>query len=143
MSETDESDKSELTMLGSNVSSFPSSPDDANLERFENIRPGRRYVIQLSNPEFSSLCPVTGQPDTAHLLIRYIPNEFCVETKSLKYYLASYRNTAAFNEEIVNRVLDDLVNLLQPQEIQIRGEFGSRGGIQLTCEASYPEVESL
>lgn len=132
-----------LTMLGNSELSIPTSPDEAKLEKFENIRPGRKYVIHLNCPEFSSLCPVTGQPDSAFLSIRYIPGKYCVETKSLKYYMASYRNTKAFNEEVVNRVLDDLVSLLDPQEIEVIGEFGSRGGIQLTCEASYPEKESL
>ena len=130
-------------MLGNSELVIPASPDDATLERFENIRPGRGYVINLDCPEFSSLCPVTGQPDSACITIRYIPGQFCVETKSLKYYLASYRNTAAFNEEVVNGILDDLVELLQPKEMIIVGKFGSRGGIQLTCEASYPQVEKL
>lgn len=136
-------EKRGLTMLGKSELTVPTSPDEAKLEKFGNIRPGRKYVIHLNCPEFSSLCPVTGQPDSACISIRYIPNLFCVETKSLKYYMASYRNTAAFNEEVVNRVLDDLVTLLEPQQMEIIGKFGSRGGIQLTCEASYPEIESL
>lgn len=135
--------KNNLTMLGKSELSIPSSPEKATLERFENIRPGRGYVIQLNCPEFSSLCPVTGQPDSACITIRYIPDQFCVETKSLKYYMASYRNTAAFNEEVVNRILDDLVHLLQPKQLHIKGQFGARGGIQLTCEASHPPIESL
>lgn len=130
-------------MLGKSELTVPASPDDAQLEKFENIRPGRGYVINLNCPEFSSLCPVTGQPDSACITIRYIPNKYCVETKSLKYYMASYRNTAAFNEEVVNRILDDLVGLLEPQEMNIVGQFGARGGIQLTCEANYPEFKSL
>jgi len=135
--------KDGLTMLGKSELTVPSSPDEATLEKFDNIRPGRKYVIHLSCPEFSSLCPVTGQPDSAFISIRYIPGESCVETKSLKYYMASYRNTASFNEEVVNRILDDLVELLDPVQMEIIGEFGARGGIQLTCEASYPEVDSL
>ena len=78
-----------------------------------NQRPGRRYWITLNCPEFSSLCPVTGQPDSARIVIRYVPGDTCVETKSLKFYLASYRNQPAFNEEIVNRILDDLVRIMQ------------------------------
>ena len=130
-------------MLGNNELAIPTSPNEATLEKFENIRPGRNFVIQLNCPEFSSLCPVTGQPDSACITIRYIPGDFCVETKSLKYYMASYRNTAAFNEEVVNGILDDLVTLLNPKQMHIVGKFGSRGGIQLTCEASHPEIKEL
>jgi 7-cyano-7-deazaguanine reductase len=111
----------------------------AKLEVFPNQRPGRKYWITLNCPEFSSLCPVTGQPDAARIVIRYVPREMIVETKSLKFYLASFRNQPAFNEEIVNRILDDLVSALQPQELIVRGEFAPRGGIQLTTEATYPE----
>lgn len=136
-------DKRGLTMLGNSEMSIPSAPEQATLEKFENIRAGRGYVISLNCPEFSSLCPVTGQPDSARILIRYIPQKYCVETKSLKYYMASYRNTKMFNEEVVNTILDDLVGLLDPKEIHISGEFGARGGIQLTCEAAYPEIKSL
>ena len=106
---------------------------------FPNQRPGRKYWITLNCPEFSSLCPVTGQPDAARIVIRYVPGDMIVETKSLKFYLASFRNQPAFNEEIVNRILDDLVAALKPQELIVRGEFAPRGGIQLTTEATYPE----
>jgi 7-cyano-7-deazaguanine reductase len=132
-------DLNDLTLLGKPESRLPASPDEARLEIFPNQRPGRRYWVTLNCPEFSSLCPVTGQPDSARIVIRYIPGETIVETKSLKFYLASFRNQPAFNEEIVNRILDDLVNALQPQELVVRGEFSPRGGIQLTTEASYPE----
>lgn len=130
-----------LTLLGRSESRLPASPGEALLETFANCRPGRRYWITLDCPEFSSLCPVTGQPDTAHLVIRYVPGERCVETKSLKFYLASFRNLPAFNEEIVNRVLDDLVLAMDPVEITVSGRFAPRGGIQLTCEARHPAVE--
>jgi len=132
--------RSDLTLLGHSENRLPAGPDEATLETFPNCRPGRRYWIRLDCPEFSSLCPVTGQPDTAHLLIRYIPRERCVETKSLKFYLASFRNTPSFNEEIVNRILDDLVAALDPVELELTGTFGARGGIQLTCEARHPDA---
>jgi 7-cyano-7-deazaguanine reductase len=132
----------DLTLLGHSENRLPASPDEAKLETFENFRPGRRFWITLDCPEFSSLCPVTGQPDTAHVVIRYVPATRCVETKSLKFYLASFRNLPAFNEEIVNRILDDLVAALDPTELTVRGAFGARGGIQLTCEARHPESES-
>lgn len=129
----------DLTLLGHSENRLPASPEEAKLETFPNCRPGRRFWITLDCPEFSSLCPVTGQPDTAHLVIRYVPDATCVETKSLKFYLASFRNLPAFNEEVVNRILDDLVKAMHPTEIHIEGKFGSRGGIQLTCSASHPD----
>ncbi len=131
--------KKKLTLLGRSESRLPKSPDHANLETFPNRTPGRNYRIHISAPEFSSLCPVTGQPDTAILEITYVPDKRCVETKSLKFYLASYRNYPSFNEAIVNRVLDDLVKACAPKMLHVVGEFGARGGIQLTCEARYPD----
>ncbi len=133
-------DLKNLSLLGKPESRLPASPEEAKLEVFPNQRPGRRYWVTLNCPEFSSLCPVTGQPDSARIVIRYVPGETIVETKSLKFYLASFRNQPAFNEEIVNRILDDLVAALKPQELVVRGEFAPRGGIQLTSEATYPEM---
>jgi 7-cyano-7-deazaguanine reductase len=133
-------DLKNLSLLGKSENRLPASPDEAELDVFPNLRPGRRYWITLNCPEFSSLCPVTGQPDSAKIVIRYVPGDVCVETKSLKFYLASFRNQPAFNEEIVNRVLDDLVAIMKPQEIIVRGEFAPRGGIQLTTEATYPDT---
>jgi 7-cyano-7-deazaguanine reductase len=132
-------DLQNLSLLGKSENRLPSSPDEAKLDVFPNQRPGRRYWITLNCPEFSSLCPVTGQPDAAKVVIRYVPGDVCVETKSLKFYLASFRNQPAFNEEIINRILDDLVEIMKPQEIVVRGEFAPRGGIQLTTEATYPD----
>ena len=132
-------DLKNLSLLGKPETRLPSSPEEAKLEVFPNQRPGRRYWITLNCPEFSSLCPVTGQPDSARIVIRYVPGATCVETKSLKFYLASFRNLPAFNEEIVNRILDDLVRVMEPLELIVRGEFAPRGGIQLTTEATYPE----
>lgn len=129
-----------LSLLGKSQNRLPASPDEAKLDIFPNQRPGRRYWITLNCPEFSSLCPVTGQPDAAKVVIRYVPGEVCVETKSLKFYLASFRNQPAFNEEIVNRILDDLVEIMKPREIVVRGEFAPRGGIQLTTEARFPDT---
>ncbi len=126
-------------LLGHSQTKLPTSPDEAVLETFENPEQRRAYWISLDYPEFSSLCPVTGQPDSAHIEIRYVPAKKCVETKSLKFYLASFRNTAAFNEVIVNRILDDLVAACAPSEMEIRAEFSPRGGISLTVEAAYPE----
>ena len=127
-----------LTLLGRSEARLPSSPDAAILETFPNRNPERPYLISLESAEFSSLCPVTGQPDSARLLIRYVPAALCVETKSLKFYLASFRNQAAFNEEIVNRILGDLVAACTPRRAAVRGQFAARGGVQLTCEAHFP-----
>ena len=125
-----------LTLLGKH-SEFFSTPDDAKLEAFPNRTPGRPYVVTLDTHEFSSLCPVTGQPDSCHLTITYIPQDKVIETKSLKYYLVSYRNYPAFNEQVVNRILDDLVAAAQPRWMKVVGRFGARGGIQLTTEAEH------
>lgn len=129
-----ENDK--LTLLGKH-SAFFSSPDEAKLEAFPNRSPQRPYVIELDTTEFSSLCPVTGQPDSCHLTITYSPAASIVETKSLKYYLASYRNYPAFNEQIVNRILDDLAAAIDPAWMKVEGRFGARGGIRLTTIAEH------
>ena len=135
----DESNLPNLTLLGRSEKGLPASPGEAQLEVFPNRSSQRDYWIELDCPEFTSLCPVTGQPDFAQLAIRYVPDETCVETKSLKFYLASFRNQPSFNEEVVNRILDDLVRACQPRKMTVRGRFGSRGGISLTVEASHPD----
>jgi 7-cyano-7-deazaguanine reductase len=127
-----------LTLLGNSQTIWPQSPDQAKLETFPNRSPQHAYWVHLDFPEFSSLCPVTGQPDTARIQIRYIPDQVCVETKSLKFYLTSFRNTKSFNEEIVNRILAELVAVLHPKQLVVRGDFSPRGGISLTAQASHP-----
>ncbi|MGN0821095.1 MAG: preQ(1) synthase [Akkermansia sp.] len=129
-------DNRDLTMLGRHTA-FYTTPDAAKLEAFPNRSPQRPYVVTLDTHEFSSLCPVTGQPDSCHLTITYSPAEKVVETKSLKYYLVSFRNYPAFNEQVVNRILDDLVAAVQPRWMRVEGHFGSRGGIQLTTVAEH------
>lgn len=135
MNEPDE--RPNLNLLGRSESRLPASPDEAKLEIFPNRNPERDYWITLDCPEFTSLCPVTGQPDFAKIQIRYIPDRNCVETKSLKFYLASYRNRPSFNEEVVNRILSDLVAATDPRRMVITGKFGSRGGIALSVEAEH------
>jgi len=132
-----------LSLLG-HASRLPASPEEAVLECFPNRHGQRDFWIHLDYPEFSSLCPVTGQPDSARLRICYVPAGKCLETKSLKYYLASWRGTAEFNEDVVNRILDDLVKACGPKRMVVRGDFAARGGIRLTCQASEPagEVEN-
>ena len=132
-----------LTLLGKH-SEFFSTPDEAKLEAFPNRTPGRPYIVTLETHEFSSLCPVTGQPDSCHLTITYSPQDKVLETKSLKYYLVSYRNYPAFNEHVVNSILDDLVEAVQPRWMRVEGRFGARGGIQLTTLAEHqPENRPL
>lgn len=129
---------SDLTLLG-HASRLPQHPEDATLETFPNRTPQRDYWIHLDYPEFGSLCPVTGQPDTARLRIAYVPGDKCLETKSLKYYLSSWRNTPLFNEDIVNRILDDIIAACAPKRAIVRGDFSARGGIKLTCQANVPD----
>ncbi len=127
-----------LTLLGNSEAASPKSPKDARLETFPNPKPGRDYVIRLDCPDFTSLCPVTGQPDFAEILVEYVPGKLCVETKSLKLYLSSYRNVHSFNEQVINRILDDLVQVCQPRRIRVEGRFVPRGGISLTVVAEHP-----
>ena len=126
-----------VTLLGGGRTPLPASPDEARLESFENSHPGRDYWVTFDCPEFTALCPITGQPDFARITIRYIPDRLCVESKSLKLYLGSYRNTGAFHEAVTNRILDDLVAAVAPRKAVVIGEFNRRGGIAITVEASY------
>ncbi len=130
----------DLTLLGHSENRLPQSPEEAKLEVFANRNAQRNYWIELDYPEFSSVCPVTGQPDTAHLTIRYIPDQLCLETKSLKFYLASYRNLPSFNEDIVNRLLDDLCRACSPRRMIVSGRFSPRGGVRLTATAEFPDI---
>ena len=130
--------RSGLTLLGQGKAKYPALPSAAIIETFPNRFPKRSYSVRFDCADFTSLCPVTGQPDFARLRIEYIPGARCIETKSLKFYLASYRNTRSFNEEIVNRILDDLVAACSPQIMTVHGEFAARGGITLTVDAAHP-----
>jgi 7-cyano-7-deazaguanine reductase len=127
-----------LTLLKRSVQNYPDSPDKARLEAFENAYRKRNYWIHFNCPEFTALCPITGQPDFGKITISYIPDKLCLESKSLKIYLFSFRNHGTFHEEAVNRILDDLIRLIKPRKAIVRGEFNARGGISITAEASYP-----
>lgn len=107
------------------------------LETFENGYPGRDYVVEIVQPEFTSVCPRTGQPDFGKLTISYTPQDRCVELKSLKLYLQRFRNEGIFYENVTNRILDDLVAVLQPRWIQIVAAFTARGGISTTVTAAF------
>ncbi len=113
-----------------------------DLESFANPRPGREYEISFECPEFTCLCPRTGQPDFATIRIRYVPDELCVELKSLKLYLWSFREEGHFHEDVTNKILDDLVALLNPKRMSIIGDFNVRGGIHTVVTASYPHARS-
>ena len=127
-----------LTLLGRSESRVPASPAEARLETFPN--PARRnYRIHFETDDFTSLCPVTGQADFARIDIDYVPERLCVESKSLKFYLASYRNERAFNEAVTNRILDDFVKACSPREATVVAQFSARGGIALTVRAEYPD----
>lgn len=104
----------------------------STLETFPNPRPARDYEIRFECPEFTCLCPKTGQPDFATIRIRYVPDATCVELKSLKLYLWSYRDVGAFHEAVANRICDDLVGLLKPRFLELEAEFKVRGGIYTT-----------
>jgi 7-cyano-7-deazaguanine reductase len=107
------------------------------LETFKNQNPERDYTVKHSAPEFTSLCPKTGQPDFAVIVIEYIPDKLCVELKSLKLYLNSYRNDGIFFESVTNKILDDLVKVCKPRYMVVTAEFNVRGGILSTVEAEY------
>jgi 7-cyano-7-deazaguanine reductase len=116
------------------VSTAPSK----SLETFPNPRPERRFEVRFTCPEFTCLCPRTGQPDFATIRIRYVPGERCVELKSLKLYLWSYRDEGAFHEAVTNRILDDLVAAVAPRRMTVTGEFNVRGGITTVVTATHP-----
>tara|TARA_Y100001960_G_scaffold283635_1_gene318859 strand:+ start:535 stop:927 length:393 start_codon:yes stop_codon:yes gene_type:complete len=107
------------------------------IETFPNPFPGRNYTIEMESPEFTCLCPKTGQPDFATLYISYIPEKKCVELKSLKVYLTTYRNEGGFHEKVVNIILDDLVSACKPRKMKIIGDFNVRGGIHTTVTVEY------
>jgi 7-cyano-7-deazaguanine reductase len=107
------------------------------LETFENQYPDRNYNIKHIAPEFTSLCPKTGQPDFATIILEYIPDKLCVELKSYKFYLQSYRNDGIFFESVTNKILDDLVSVTKPRWMKITAQFNTRGGISSIIETEY------
>jgi 7-cyano-7-deazaguanine reductase len=115
---------------------MPTKPT-RDLEIFPNPRPGRDYEICFECPEFTCICPRTGQPDFATIRIRYVPDALCVELKSLKLYLWSFRDEGHFHEAVTNRILDDLAALLRPKEMTVTGDFNVRGGIHTVVTATH------
>jgi 7-cyano-7-deazaguanine reductase len=115
---------------------MPNRPD-RRIETFPNPHPGRDYRIHMEIPEFTCLCPRTGQPDFATLVLDYVPDRRCVELKSLKLYVWSYRNEGAFHEDVTNRILDDLVRATRPRFMRLAARFNVRGGIYTTVVAEH------
>ena len=127
---------SEFKNLGKK-SSLNYNYDKSVLETFENRHSDRDYWVRFNCPEFTTLCPITGQPDFATIYISYIPDEKMVESKSLKLYLFGYRNHGSFHEDCLNTILSDLVQLLQPRYIEVTGRFTPRGGISIDPWCNY------
>ncbi len=115
---------------------MPSSPK-REFDTFPNPKPERDYEIRLDCPEFTCLCPMTGQPDFATIRIRYVPDKLCIELKSLKLYLWSFRNEGVFHEAVTNQILDDLIEAIHPRKATVEGDFFVRGGISTLVVASY------
>lgn len=113
------------------------------LETFPNPRPERDFEIAMECPEFTCVCPRTGQPDFATVHIRYVPAERCIELKSLKLYLWSYRNEGSFHEAVINQILDDLVEACRPKTMTVTGDFNVRGGIHTTVTTEYKAPTNL
>ena len=130
-------EKENLTKLGSQGTEYKSEYDPTLLESFSNRHPGNDYFVKFNCPEFTSLCPITGQPDFANILISYVPEGKLVESKSLKLYLFSFRNHGDFHEDVVNVIMKDLIRLLEPKYIEVWGKFLPRGGISIDPYCNY------
>ena len=139
------SESQHLKSLGSNKTQYSyDKPDPSLLESFSNQH-GSNYRVYVNAPEFTSLCPKTGQPDFATIEVSYVPNKLCLESKSFKLYLGSFRNHGEFHEDCTNRIMNDLIELLKPKEIKVRGKFAPRGGISFTDEIEdfvYPYAKN-
>ena len=130
-----------LTLLGNQKVKYPTDYDPSLLETFENRHPENEYLVTLNCPEFTTLCPITSQPDFGKIIIRYIPRTRMVESKSLKLYLFSFRNHGDFHEDVVNVIMKDLISLMDPRYIEVKGEFMPRGGISIYPFANYGDAE--
>ena len=133
-------DEKGLKLLGEGHSHYPTTYAPEILEAFDNKHPDNDYMVTLHCPEFTSLCPKTGQPDFATIVINYIPGPRLVESKSLKLYLFSFRNHGDFHEDCVNIIMKDLKKLMQPKYIEVKGNFTPRGGISILPFANYGDA---
>jgi 7-cyano-7-deazaguanine reductase len=132
---TEPSDLEGLSLLGGDTK------PTRQLEVFPNHHPERDYLVRLESEEFTCLCPATGQPDFAHILVEYIPDKSVLESKSFKLYLWSFRNEGVFHEHVSNMILDDLVAALAPRWCRVVGDFNLRGGISITVEAEHGTLD--
>ena len=130
-----------VTLLGESRTQYPTDYAPQVLETFPNKHPENEYLVTFHCPEFTSLCPKTGQPDFAEIIISYIPRERMVESKSLKLYLFSFRNHGDFHEDCVNIIMKDLVKLMDPRYLEVTGIFTPRGGISIHPFANYADAE--
>ena len=132
-----------VTKLGNQHTVYAQDYDPSLLETFVNKHPDRDYFVKFNCPEFTSLCPMTGQPDYATIYISYVPGERMVESKSLKLYLFSFRNHGDFHEDCVNIIMDDLIRVMDPKYIEVWGKFLPRGGISIYpyCNYGQPGTE--
>ena len=130
-----------VSHLGSQGTKYPTDYNPELLEAFENKHPDNEYVVTLDCPEFTTLCPKTGQPDFGHIVISYIPANRMVESKSLKLYLFSFRNHGDFHEDVVNIIMKDLIKLMSPKYIEVKGYFMPRGGISIHPFANWGDGE--
>ncbi|MGN0403427.1 MAG: preQ(1) synthase [Acetatifactor sp.] len=130
-------EKEQLTKLGSQGTEYSSEYSAELLEAFSNKHPDNDYFVKFNCPEFTSLCPITGQPDFATITISYVPDKYLVESKSLKLYLFSFRNHGDFHEDVVNVIMKDLIRLMDPKYIEVLGRFLPRGGISIDPYCNY------
>ena len=130
-------EKEDLTLLGSEKTEYRDKYDPAVLESFGNKHPEYDYFVKFNCPEFTSLCPITGQPDFATIIISYVPDAKLVESKSLKLYMFSFRNQGDFHEDVVNTIMKDLIELLRPKFIEVWGKFLPRGGLSIDTYCNY------
>lgn len=137
MSGRNENEKGTITKLGNQHTVYSSDYSPEVLETFPNKHPNNDYFVKFNCPEFTSLCPITGQPDFATIYISYIPAEKMVESKSLKLYLFSFRNHGDFHEDCVNIIMKDLIKLMEPKYIEVWGKFLPRGGISIDPYCNY------
>ncbi len=131
-----------LTLLGSGSTKYPDNYAPELLETFINKHQDNDYFVKFNCPEFTSLCPITGQPDFASVTISYVPDVYMVESKSLKLYLFSFRNHGAFHEDCVNIIMKDLIKLMKPKYIEVWGKFTPRGGISIDPYCNYGRPET-
>ena len=130
-------EKENLTLLGNKGVKYDSEYNPDILETFMNKHPQHDYFVKFNCPEFTSLCPITGQPDFATITISYVPDEKMVESKSLKLYLFSFRNRGDFHEDVVNIIMEDLIAKMNPKYIEVWGKFLPRGGISIDPYCNY------